>query len=57
MVTYHDGNSFVGVWEKGRRCGKGTFMLKAREDDGQNDAFDLEDVVLPDVLKMSVFGY
>jgi hypothetical protein len=32
-------------------------MLKAREDDGQNDAFDLEDVVLPDVLKMSVFGY
>ena len=31
-------------------------MLKARKDEN-NDEFDLEDLVLPEVLKMSVFGY
>ena len=58
MVTYHDGNSFVGTWEKGRRCGKGTFMLKAR-DKGKRTGADglLDDLVLPDVLNMKVFGY
>ena len=55
MVTYHDGNSFVGVWNKGRRCGKGTFMLQARRDEDVSE--DMDELILPDVLKMSVFGY
>ena len=57
MVTYHDGNSFVGVWSKGKRCGRGTFMLKARKKQQPAGDLDLDDLVLPDVLKMGVFGY